>query len=83
LLHWDQNQNGQWDPKEIQAYQDECHRSKELSQKQGHIRKWFISQNGLVFGPITFDKLPEDDPDLLVKFAAQTKWVALVDCVKA
>ena len=83
LLHWDQNQNGQWDEEEIQAYQDECKRTKLLSTEQGHTRKWFISQNGLVFGPTTFDELPEDDPDLLVKFAAQTKWVSLMDCVKA
>lgn len=81
LLHWDENQNGEWDEDEIQAYQAECSKTKELSQNHEHIRNWFISQNGLVFGPTTFDELPKDDPDLLVKFGIKTKWVALMDCL--
>ncbi len=81
LLHWDENQNGVWDEEEIQAYKAECLTTRNLSQTQGHNRNWFISQNGLVFGPTTFDELPKDDPDLLVKFGIKTKWVALLDCI--
>ena len=83
LLHWDENENGLWDQDEIEAYQAECVKMKSLSLQQGHTRNWFISQNGLVFGPTTFDDLPEDDPDLLVKFGTKTKWVALLDCLQS
>lgn len=83
LLHWDENQNGQWDQEEIAAYQAECAKIHSLTQTHGYTRNWFLSQNGLVFGPTTFDTLPKDDQELLIKFGTQTKWVALMDCLQS
>lgn len=79
LLHWDANNNGVWDPEEIEAYQQECKRVQDLARSKTHAQAWYVCQHGLVFGPITFAKLPKHDEDLLVRYEYKTKWVALVD----
>ena len=79
LLHWDANGNGIWDEDEIAAYQKECQRTCEFAKQDPHSNSWYIQQNGLVFGPTTFDRLPKIDAELLVRYQSKTKWVALND----
>lgn len=79
LLHWDLNQNGQWDPEERRAYQEEVTKINTLAAKHCHKHSWYIMQSGFVFGPTSFSRLPKEDPNLLVRFDTKTKWVALCD----
>jgi hypothetical protein len=79
LLHWDANQNGKWDAEERQAYQNEIKKVCTLAKKHAHKQRWYVLEEGMVFGPTTFSKLPVDDNSMLVRFDSKCKWVALSD----
>ena len=79
LLHWDENQNGEWDDEERTAYQRELEQIKEWATIHQHTLKWYVLQSGLVFGPTTFARLPKNDSEMLIRFDTKSKWVALSD----
>lgn len=56
LAHWDKNQDGIWNESERTAYDAEATRLKELAIVHGHSRRWFLSSDGDVFGPIRLEE---------------------------
>ena len=79
LLHWDSNNNGQWDESEQKAYLNEVQKVTTLAKRYAHKLRWYVLEQGLVFGPTTFSRLPVDDSTMLIRFDSKCKWVALSD----
>lgn len=82
LTCWDKNQNGQWDPEEIEAYLKELARVRELARTQAARKEWYFSEQGEVYGAerlseLEWDAEQESHATLLVCFAGKTGWVSL------
>ncbi|MEC8424871.1 MAG: hypothetical protein VX000_13900, partial [Myxococcota bacterium] len=79
LTHWDANGNGTWDPEETAAYEDAIARLRGLARDRSHERRWFLSWNHQVFGPIRLSEVVgmQDSISLLVCFDAESGWVSL------
>ena len=87
LTHWDRNQNGEWDEDEKEAYREELARMRGLAERFGTRKKWYLDDEGEVFGALRLSELTSDDDlrnhldddSLLVCFDGRSGWVALPD----
>jgi len=87
LTHWDANRNGVWDDDERQAYLHELDRVRGLARRHATRKRWFLEDQGEIFGALRLSELLEDsevrphlhDDGLLVCFDGKTGWVALPD----
>ncbi len=87
LTHWDANQNGEWDPEEITAYREEVVKVRGLADKFGAHKRWYIEEEGAIFGALRLTELRSDpdlsehlaDSDLLLCYDGKSGWVALPD----
>lgn len=86
MTHWDANHNGVWDPPEIEAYELEVAKVRELSQDHGASKRWFFEHEGEVFGALRLtdlEQLEQRGKNLLVCFDGRTGWVALEHVLSA
>ena len=87
LTHWDKNKNGRWDPEEMSAYLRELERVREMAERFGARKSWYIEDQGSIFGALRLTELTTDpelrahleDDNLLVCFDGKSGWVALPD----
>lgn len=85
LTHWDDNENGQWDPEERVAYCDELERVRSLAERFAARKQWYVEEEGEVFGALRLSELIADtelsdhmdNEALLVCFDGKSGWVAL------
>ncbi|MEM9189643.1 MAG: hypothetical protein AAGF12_10740 [Myxococcota bacterium] len=80
LTHWDANDNGVWDPEEREAYLVEVERLRDLAQRFGARKRWFIEHSGEVYGAVRLtevERSEDGEEDNLVCFDGKTGWVAL------
>jgi hypothetical protein len=80
LSIWDDNQNGIWDPEEIDSYNKEVQNIHLALENSRNKRNWFLMQHGFVFGPTSLPDKFEDDK-ILISHGGDTKWVRFVDAV--
>lgn len=82
LSHWDKNNNGVWDPEELEAYQAALHKTRLRAASQGHRKLWFFQLHGNVMGPGRLSEFSRGDQqvplDLLVCYEG-SGWVAWHD----
>lgn len=80
LRLWDENQNGIWDPDEIEEYNSEVSRVHQHLHDSRKLRQWYILQAGFVFGPTA---LPAhfEDASAMISFGGKTRWVRLFDAI--
>jgi hypothetical protein len=89
LTHWDANDNGEWDPEEITAYREEVVRLRKLAEKFATRKRWYIDDQGAIFGALRLSELAGDedlgehlaDHALLVCYDGKSGWVALPDLI--
>lgn len=81
LTHWDANNNGVWDPDELQDYQKAVEELRVTMSRKHSVKKWFLQLNAHVFGPVRLSELGELHPEgpLLVCFDGKSGWVAYED----
>jgi hypothetical protein len=80
LTHWDENENGVWDPSERKAYEAECDKIRDMVRKHATRKHWFLEHEGTVFGPSRLSQLEFDSVGaFLVCYDGRTGWVALAD----
>ena len=82
LVVWDANNNGKWDPEEVKAYQQELKRTQKYWDTDMDEKNWFLLNDGLVFGPTSFHKIPDDIENLLIRYQDKTEWVRFSDLEK-
>jgi len=83
LAHWDADDSGHLDEEELAAYRAEVRRVREWVIDRGASKRWFVSVQGQVLGPMRLadlDDVPERD-QLLLCYDGQTGWVALTDAL--
>jgi len=78
LTHWDWDGNGVLDAAERAGYEAECHRVRGLVELHAHRRRWYLTTQGGVVGPVRLTELGELGP-VMVCFDGSTGWVALTD----
>jgi len=81
LAHWDADDSGHLDEEELAAYRAEVRRVREWVIDRGASKRWFVSFQGQVLGPMRIADL-EGVPDrdqLLLCYDGKTGWVMLVD----
>lgn len=80
-LHWDADGDGEWDPEELQAYDEAIAHLRGRMKADGARRAWFLWHNGDVFGPAPLSEIREAgiDPGLLVNLDGKGGWVRLAD----
>jgi hypothetical protein len=83
LAHWDADGNGVLDDDELELYRREVTKLRDLQRSSGPMKRWFVSYDGQVLGPLRFAEvagLPEP-VGVLVCFDGKSGWVALSDVV--
>lgn len=82
LTHWDENQNGVWDPPERARYQAEVERLQAQLDTASAHKRWFFSYQGEVFGPLRLGELEQrgkPGASLLCCYDGKSGWVAVTD----
>lgn len=82
LTHWDENQNGAWDPEERAKYEAEAVRLRGLLPQLAPKKSWFVSYEGEVFGPVRLSELSKkEEPraSLLCCHDGKSGWIAIGD----
>lgn len=85
LTHWDANNNGRWDDDERAAYLQELTRVRGLAERLAARKRWYIDDDGAVFGALRLSELVADselaehlhDEALLVCYDGKSGWLAL------
>lgn len=78
LTHWDTDGNGILDDDERAVYDAECVRVRRLAAEEGHRRRWYLSTEGGVVGPVRLTALG-DVGEVMTCYDGRTGWVALSD----
>ncbi|MEZ4322016.1 MAG: hypothetical protein R3F61_31380 [Myxococcota bacterium] len=78
LTHWDTDANGVLDDEERARYEAECGRVRALAAENAHRRKWYLSTDGGVVGPVRLTALPPVGP-VMVCYDGRTGWVPLAE----
>ncbi len=81
LAHWDADGNGVLDEDELEIYRAEVAGLRRLADTRGPEKRWFVSYDGQVLGPLRLSEvlgLP-DPVGVLVCFDGKSGWVALAD----
>jgi len=81
LAHWDADDSGHLDEEELAAYRTAVRRVREWAIDRGASKRWFVSYQGQVLGPVRLadlDEVPDRD-QLLLCFDGRTGWVLLTD----
>lgn len=81
LAHWDTDDSGHLDEDELAAYHDAVERLRTLAMSKGTAKRWFVSFEGQVLGPLRLadlDGVPERD-QLLLCYDGKSGWVSLTD----
>ena len=81
LAHWDADGNGVLDEDELDIYRAEVAAVRHWVSTKGPLKRWFVSYDGQVLGPMRFADvrgLPEP-LGVLVCFDGKSGWVALSD----
>ncbi len=83
LASWDQNANGIWEPPEIQAYQLEVARLREVADRDAFMPRWYFMAEDNVYGPLPLTKATSERelPNWLVRFGKDSGWVRLGDII--
>ncbi len=83
LKNWDKNENNQWEPNEIHAYQTELDMLRNLAEADAFIPRWFFMAEDAVYGPWPLSRVTgkRDVPPYLVRYGTDTGWVRLSDLV--
>ena len=81
LTHWDTNKDGKWDEDERKRYQTALDRVQRLAHHRAIEKRWYLSYQHQVFGPVRLSELSSVQPDtpLLVCFDGNSSWVCLSD----
>lgn len=85
LAHWDTDDSGHLDEVEQAAYEAAVVEVRRLAQEQAVRKKWFVSFQGQVLGPLRLGDLDglESRDELLVCFDGKTGWVELTRVLPA
>lgn len=81
LAHWDKDDSGHLDEDELAAYRAAVERLRTLAMTKGATKRWFVSFEGQVLGPVRLADL-QDVPEreqLLLCFDGKSGWVSLTD----
>lgn len=81
LAHWDADDSGSLDADELAAYNAAVERMRSLAMSRGAAKRWFVSFQGQVLGPVRLadlDGVPER-AQLLLCFDGKSGWVSLTD----
>jgi hypothetical protein len=76
LTHWDADGNGVIDAEEQRAYDAACAEVRALADRHAHRRRWYLSTEGGVVGPVRLTELGDVGP-VMVCYEGRTGWVAL------
>lgn len=81
LAHWDADDSGSLDEDELAAYAAAVERLRDLAVRKGAAKRWFVSFEGQVLGPVRLADLagiPERQ-QLLLCFDGKSGWVSLTE----
>jgi hypothetical protein len=83
LAHWDADGNGVLDEDELEIYRAEVSGLRRRVAERGPEKRWFVSYDGQVLGPLRFSEVQglPDPVGVLVCFDGKSGWVALSDLV--
>ncbi len=84
LTVWDVNENGLWDPAEVEAYQQAVLELRETLANSAHRKDWYFMLHSHVFGPVRLNAINDWTPDeaLLVCYDANSGWISFVDLIR-
>jgi hypothetical protein len=79
LSHWDEDDDGEWDPEEREVYNAALEHVVQKIGKQGDSRCWYLLEEGEVIGPIRESSLPspEEAGEVFICDSEERLWVSL------
>ena len=84
LAAWDKNENGLWEPIELQAYKGEVERLKEIAETDATMPRWYFMAEDAVYGPGPLTRVTGKRklPPWLVRYGRKTGWVRFSDVMR-